>query len=261
MEVCSTEVWAVSGIGLLMGLSGVKKNISIIIIIKLKFNQKTNIYQLYLGLAEDVTVPKNECFPCWVMPSIIIILCHHFLLTAVWEMKKWKCATHFLLFSRVFSSYFFHTLINSAQAGSETYLWLKLFSFLRQWRVTILWPSLLTSWLTVHITGLLALAPRNATPSFSLTLKHTHIQVKRKLNDTRNVTTNFGSETHLVSFMLSFSDSHTNLSKGKQSTYYNYLRGHKNTSNSTYGLTQKKDIHLLTEQNIQLDGSNRLIKY
>lgn len=127
---------------------------------------------------------------------------HHSLLTAVWEMKKLKCAAHFLLFSRVFSSYFIHTLMNSAQTESETYLWLKLCSFLRQWRVTILWPSLLTSWLTVHITGLLALAPRNATPSFSLTLKHTHIQVKRKFNDIRNVTTNFASEKHLDSFFL-----------------------------------------------------------
>lgn len=119
-----------------------------------------------------------------------LILSNHSLLTAVQEMNK--CAAHSLLFSGVLSSYFIHTLINSADGGSETYLWLKLFSFLRQCRVTILWPSLLTSWLTVHITGLLALAPRKATPSFSLTLKHTHTraQVRKKdikWNDNRNV--------------------------------------------------------------------------
>lgn len=88
----------------------------------------------------------------------------------------------FLLFSRVFCSHNVHAFINSAEAQTETYLWLKLFSFLRQWRVTILWPSLLTSWLTVHTTGLLALAPRKATPSFSLTLEQVY---------TRNVIRNY----------------------------------------------------------------------
>lgn len=49
--------------------------------------------------------------------------------------------------------------------------WSKPDSFLRQCRVTTRWPSLLTSWLTIHCVGLLGRAPRNVTPSFSFTLE------------------------------------------------------------------------------------------
>lgn len=114
-----------------------------------------------------LAAPRNEWFSCWVMSSFILTLSNHSLLTAVRKMNK--CTAAFWLFSSVFSSYFIHTL-STLVGGSRTYLWLKLLSFRRQWRVTTLWPSLLTSWLTVQTTGLLALAPRNATPSFSLTL-------------------------------------------------------------------------------------------
>ena len=89
---------------------------------------------------------------------------------------KWMSVWSFSgeLSSRLLHS--LHRFILETEATWRLYLWPKLFSFLRQWRVTTLWPSLLTSWLTVHATGLLALAPRNATPSFSLTLKHTRVQ-------------------------------------------------------------------------------------
>lgn len=91
---------------------------------------------------------------------------------------------------------------------SQTYLWL--LSFRRQWRVTILWPSLLTSWLTVHTTGLLALAPRKATPSFSLTLKHKHTHIREKVKK-------FHKKLHkhntLSYFTFSLSNTHKNMSK------------------------------------------------
>ncbi len=62
--------------------------------------------------------------------------------------------------------------------------WSKLDSFLRQWRVTTRWPSLLTSWLTIHWVGLLGRAPRNVTPSFNFTLwrkkRHVYECIRRK---------------------------------------------------------------------------------
>lgn len=116
-----------------------------------------------------MAVPRNEWFRCWVMTSFILTLCNHSLLTAVRKNEQVRCC--FLVVQQGVQ-FIFHSHINFVDGGSRTYLWLKLFSFLRQWRVTTPWPSLLRSWLTVHTTGLLALAPRNATPSFSLTLQH-----------------------------------------------------------------------------------------
>lgn len=114
---------------------------------------------------------------------------------------------------------FQHALINSGEggAGGRTYLWVKLLSFLRQWRVTILWPSLLTSWLTVHATGLLARAPRNATPSFSLTLKRAK---SVKLDDAGSVTTDCVSEPqkHTRPRLLSLSMTRENTAKGRRGT-------------------------------------------
>ncbi len=77
-----------------------------------------NTFYWHLGLTWGpacMAVPRNEWFRCWVMSSFILTLCNHSLLTAVREMNK--CTAVFWLFSRVFSSYFIHTLINSAEGG------------------------------------------------------------------------------------------------------------------------------------------------
>ena len=164
-----------------------------------------------------VALPGKEWLRCWVMSSFIPAPCDHSPLTAVREIEQ-APPPLFWLFSRVLASYFIHGLINCVKGGSQTYLWLKLFSFLRQWRVTTLWPSLLTSWLTVHATGLLALAPRKAMPSFSLTLQR---EGKKKTNIKLLDTGTVRRKAHKLSFrdthglFCSFAgpDTHTNMSE------------------------------------------------
>ncbi len=178
-----------------------------------------------------------------------------------------KCTAAFWLFSSVFASYFIHTLNNSADGVSWTYLWLKLFSFLRQWRVTTRWPSLLTSWLTVHITGLLARAPRNATPSFSFTLQQSTNKPNKhiKSDDSGTVTRAThklsvrAQETHMTYFALSLSFSlsltHTQTHQRKEMRWGGALtashKGHK--TNPWNSHTHKKVVKLANEQKIMLD--------
>lgn len=127
-----------------------------------------------------MTVPRNEWFRCWVMSSFILTLYNHSLPTAVQQKESVLLLSVIQQDVHITSCFISFTHWFILQEESRTYLWLKLLSFLRQWRVTTLWPSLLTSWLTVHTTGSLALAPRNATPSFSFTLQQKNSNNKQK---------------------------------------------------------------------------------